>query len=128
MGGGLGWWLSAAFVVGDGGIPSRFVPSPLTAHPRTHARAEADTTALTLRHPCPHLQVTDVNSRDVMELLLITQYFDTLKDSGMSGRSKCGGVGGRCSLACPHARAPPLPAPPYSQHSPAPLPASRPAG
>lgn len=26
-------------------------------------------------------EVTDVNSRDVMELLLITQYFDTLKVS-----------------------------------------------
>ena len=34
------------------------------------------------------MQVTDVNSRDVMELLLITQYFDTLKEIGMSGRSK----------------------------------------
>lgn len=32
-------------------------------------------------------EVSDVNSRDVMELLLITQYFDTLKDIGMSGRS-----------------------------------------
>lgn len=32
-------------------------------------------------------EVTDVNSRDVMELLLITQYFDTLKDIGLSGKS-----------------------------------------
>ncbi|KAI7845808.1 hypothetical protein COHA_000719 [Chlorella ohadii] len=32
-------------------------------------------------------EVTDVSSRDVMELLLITQYFDTLKDIGLSGKS-----------------------------------------
>lgn len=31
-------------------------------------------------------EVSDVNSRDVMELLLITQYFDTLKDIGASAR------------------------------------------
>ncbi|KAL6769245.1 FAP173 [Auxenochlorella protothecoides x Auxenochlorella symbiontica] len=32
-------------------------------------------------------EVSDVNSRDVMELLLITQYFDTLKDIGSSSRA-----------------------------------------
>lgn len=31
-----------------------------------------------------------MNSRDVMELLLITQYFDTLKDIGLSGKSNTG--------------------------------------
>ena len=35
-------------------------------------------------------EVSDVNSRDVMELLLITQYFDTLKDIGLSGKSNTG--------------------------------------
>lgn len=32
-------------------------------------------------------EVSDVNSRDVMELLLITQYFDTLKDVGTSSHA-----------------------------------------
>jgi regulator of protease activity HflC (stomatin/prohibitin superfamily) len=31
--------------------------------------------------------VTDITSRDVIELMMITQYFDTIKDVGMNGRS-----------------------------------------
>jgi hypothetical protein len=33
------------------------------------------------------LQVSDVSSRDAIELLIISQYLDTLKDIGSSGRS-----------------------------------------
>lgn len=32
-------------------------------------------------------EVTDVNSKEVMELLVLTQYFDVLRDIGMSGKS-----------------------------------------
>lgn len=39
-------------------------------------------------------EVSDVNSRDVMELLLITQYFDTLKARGRWGPRGRGGKGG----------------------------------
>jgi hypothetical protein len=32
-------------------------------------------------------EVADVNSKEVMELLVLTQYFDVLRDIGLSGKS-----------------------------------------
>ena len=48
--------------------------------------------ALPFLNNCLQSEVSDVNSRDVMELLLITQYFDTLKDIGLSGKSNTGAL------------------------------------
>lgn len=42
-------------------------------------------------------EVQGVNSKDVLDLLLVTQYFDTLKEVGAS--SKCGCI--RCDFAAP---------------------------
>ncbi len=67
-----------------------WVPSATAAaslHPFTLSLPQAIISGLRESVASFSNEVTDVNSKEVMELLVLTQYFDVLRDIGMSGKS-----------------------------------------